>query len=111
MKFNGKLDEAEAVGFITVKGITFDVEVTAEESITFLKQILPIARELKSFRIFEVEKDNQGLCKDLNNARDEKREIEHEFRQSKSANELQNMQLKEKIKDLEKQIAALTAKK
>jgi hypothetical protein len=104
MKFNGKLDEAEAIGFISVKGITFDVEVTAEESITFLKQILPIARELKSFRLFEVEKDNAGLCKSLNQTRDEKNEVEREYRQAKATADLEKDRLQEKVKELEEKL-------
>ena len=109
MKFNGKLDEAEAVGFISIKGITFDVEVTAEESITFLKQILPIAREIKSLRLFEVEKDNQGLCNSLNQTRDEKREIEREYRQTKSTTDLQTMKLKDELQEKSDKIKELEA--
>jgi Skp family chaperone for outer membrane proteins len=104
MKFNGKLDEAEAIGFISVKGITFDVEVTAEESITFLKQILPIARELKSFRLFEVEKDNAGLCKSLNQVRDEKLDTERELHQTKSSAELEKARLQAEVQELKEKL-------
>lgn len=104
MKFNGKLDKGEALGFVTIEGITFDVEISAEESITFLKQILPIARELKSFRLFEVEKDNAGLCKSFNQTRDEKNEVEREYRQAKAAADLEKDRLQEKVKELEEKL-------
>lgn len=104
MKFNGKLDKGEALGFVTIEGITFDVEISAEESITFLKQILPIARELKSFRLFEAEKDNAGLCKSLNDSREEKRETERELRQTKSAAELEKDRLQAKVQELEEKL-------
>lgn len=109
MKFNGKLDKGEALGFVTIEGITFDVEISAEESITFLKQILPIARELKSFRLFEVEKDNAGLCKSLNQVRDEKNETERELRQFKSTSDLQSMKLKDELQEKTDKIRELEA--
>ena len=109
MKFNGKLDKGEALGFVTIEGITFDVEISAEESITFLKQILPIARELKSFRLFEVEKDNAALCKSLNQVRDEKSETERELRQFKNTSDLQNMKLKDELQEKTDKIRELEA--
>lgn len=109
MRVSVKTDKLEAIGFINVEGVTFDVEVSAEESITFLKQILPLAREVKNLRLFEVEKDNQGLCNSLNTARDEKREIEREFRQTKSTADLQSMKLKDEIHEKDDKIRELEA--
>lgn len=104
MKFNGKLDKAEAVGFISIEGITFDVEVSAEESITFLKQILPIARELKEFGIFQTQKENDRLAEKLNETREQKREMERENRQTKSSAELEKDRLQAKVKELEEKL-------
>ena len=111
MKFKFSVEKAEAMGIADLAGINIDVEVEADESITFLKQILPIAKEVKNLRLFEVEKDNKGLCDSLNATRDEKRSVETELRQTKSTTELQTMKLKselqekaEKIKELEGQL-------
>ena len=104
MKLRVATEKAEALGFIDIAGLNIEVEVAADESITFLKQILPIARELKSFRLFEVEKDNEGLCKSLNETREEKRETEHELRQTKSAAELEKARLQAKVQELEEKL-------
>lgn len=104
MRVSVKTDKLEAIGFVNVEGVTFDVEVSAEESITFLKQVLPLAREVKNLRLFEVEKDNQGLCKSLNDSREEKRETERELRQTKSAAELEKSRLQAKVKELEEKL-------
>lgn len=104
MKVKFAVEKAEALGFVDVAGLNVEVEVAADESITFLKQILPIARELKSFRLFEVEKDNAGLCKSLNQTRDEKNEVEREYRQAKAAADLEKDRLQEKVKELEEKL-------
>ena len=104
MKLRVATEKAEALGFIDIAGLNIEVEVAADESITFLKQILPIARELKSFRLFEVEKDNEGLCKSLNQTRDEKLDTERELRQTKSAAEIEKARLQAKVQELEEKL-------
>ena len=111
MKFNGKLDKGEVVGFVSIEGITFDVEISAEETVTFMKQLLPIARELKSFRMFETQKDNEGLCEKLNLARDEKRDVEREYRQAKSSADLEKARLQAKVEELEEKLRLMTIAK
>lgn len=109
MKVHFSVEKAEAPGFIDVAGIDIEAEVTAEESITFLKQILPIAREIKNLRLFEVEKDNTSLCNSLNMAREEKRDLDRELRQTKSATDLQTMKLKDELNDKNEKIRELEA--
>lgn len=104
MKLRVATEKAEALGFIDIAGLNIEVEVAADESITFLKQILPIARELKSFRIFETEKDNTDLCNKLNTEREEKRDLDRELRQTKSAAELEKDRLQEKVRELEEKL-------
>lgn len=104
MKVRVATEKAEALGFIDIAGLNIEVEVAADESITFLKQILPIARELKSFRIFETEKDLEGVTKSLNQTRDEKEGVEREFRQAKAAADLEKDRLQEKVRELEEKL-------
>lgn len=111
MKYNFNFGKIEVTGICEIQDINICLEADIEESVTCMKQILPIVKEIKSFRLFEVEKDNEGLCKTLNETREEKRETERELRQTKSTTELQSMKLKdelqekiEKIKELEGQL-------
>ena len=75
MKFKFAVEKAEALGFIDVAGVNIEVEVAADESITFLKQILPICKEIKERSQFVTSKNFEGLCKELNEANDKANEL------------------------------------
>ena len=75
MKFKVVVEKAEALGFVDVAGINIEVEVAADESITFLKQVLPICKEIKEHAQFVTSKNFDGLCKELNEAKDTANEL------------------------------------
>lgn len=100
MKYNFNFGKIEVTGICELQDITIQAEADIEETVTFMKQILPICKEIKSFRIFETEKDNEGLCKSLNESRDSQRETERELRQTKAEKD----RLQEKVKELEEKL-------
>lgn len=104
MKYAFNFGKIEITGLAELQDINIQAEADIEETVTFMKQILPIVKEIKSFRLFEVEKDNEGLCKTLNETRDEKRETERELRQTKSAAELEKDRLQAKVQELEEKL-------
>ena len=107
MKLSGKTEKLEAIGFINVEGVNFDIEISAEETVTFLKQILPLAREFKSLRIFETEKDNADLCNKLNKTREEHREMERERDHAKAKEDYlikKSNEMEEEIRELKEQL-------
>lgn len=104
MKYNFNFGKIEVTGICELQDITIQAEADIEETVTFMKQILPICKEIKSFRLFEVEKDNEGLCKSLNESRDSQRETERELRQTKAQYDLEKDRLQEKVKELEEKL-------
>lgn len=111
MKYAFNFGKIEITGVAEIQDINIQMEADIEETVTFMKQILPICKEIKSLRIFETEKDNEGLCKTLNETREEKREVERELRQTKSTTELENNRLQAKVKELEEQLREAKAPK
>lgn len=104
MKYAFNFGKIEITGICELQDINIQAEADIEETVTFMKQILPIAKEIKSLRLFEVEKDNASLCKSLNESREEKRETERELRQTKSAAELEKDRLQAKVQELEEKL-------
>lgn len=100
MKFRVAVEKAEAVGFIDVEGIDVEVEVTAEESITFLKQVLPLAKEIKEHAQFITSKNFNNLCKELNEANDKANEL----KRAKDIIEAEKACLAGKVENLEGQL-------
>lgn len=111
MTINISIGSGEITGVGEIKDVNLTFDFAIEETASVAKQILPAIRELKEFGIFQTQKDNDKLCEDLNKAREEKSDVEREFRQVKSAADLQSMKLKDelqeksdKIRDLEAQL-------
>lgn len=104
MKYNFNFEKIEIPGFAELDGITIQAEADIEETLGFVKQILPIVREIKSLNMFQTEKDNKTLCEKLNNSREEKREVERELRQEKATADLEKDRLKAKVKELEEKL-------
>ena len=100
MKFKFAVEKAEALGFIDVAGVNIEVEVTAEESITFLKQILPICKEIKEHSQFVTSKNFNNLCKELNEANDKANEL----KRAKDIIEAEKACLAGKVENLEGQL-------
>lgn len=109
MKYNFNFGKIEITGIAEFQDISISAEADVEETVTMLKQVLPIVKEIKSFRIFETEKDNSDLCKQLNGAREEKRDVERELRQTKCATDLQASRLKDELNDKNEKIRELEA--
>ena len=109
MKYAFNFGKIEITGVAEVSDVNIQMEADIEETVTFIKQVLPIVKEIKSFRMFETEKDNQSLCEKLNLARDEKRETDREYRQAKSTAELEKSKLNDKVKELEAKLAEAKA--
>jgi hypothetical protein len=84
MTINIACGSAEVTGFAEVKDVNITLSFEAEETGAVVKQVLPVIREFKEFGIFQTQKDNDKLCKDLNKAREEKREMERERDQAKA---------------------------
>lgn len=104
MKYAFNFGKIEVTGICEIQDVNIQAEADVEETVTMLKQILPIAKEIKSLRLFEVEKDNVGLCNSLNQTREEKRDTERELRQTRSTAELEKARLQEKVKELEEKL-------
>lgn len=104
MKYLFNFGKIEVTGICELQDINIQAEADVEETVTFMKQLLPIAKEIKNLRLFETEKDNEGLCKTLNQTRDEKSDVERELRQTKSAAELEKSRLQAKVKELEEKL-------
>ena len=110
MKYAFTFGKIEITGVAEVQDVNIQMEADIEESVTFVKQILPIVKEIKSFRMFETEKDNSTLSRNLNQVRDEKREMERENLQIKSSTDLQTMKLKDELNDKNEKIRELEKK-
>ena len=109
MKYNFNFGKIEITGVAELQDISISAEADVEETVTMLKQILPIVKEIKSLNMFQAEKDNKGLCEKLNLARDEKRDTEHELRQARTTAELEKSKLNDKVKELEAKLAEAKA--
>lgn len=109
MKYNFNFGKIEITGVAEFQDISISAEADVEETVTMLKQVLPIVKEIKSLNMFQTEKDNAGLCKSLNQVRDEKRDTEHELRQTRTAAELEKSKLNDKVKELEAKLAEAKA--
>ena len=110
MKYAFTFGKIEITGVAEVQDVNIQMEADIEESVTFVKQILPIVKEIKSFRMFETEKDNSTLSRNLNQVRDEKREMERENLKIKSSTDLQTMKLKDELNDKNEKISELEKK-
>ena len=104
MKYAFNFGKIEVTGICEIQDVNIQAEADVEETVTMLKQILPIVKEIKSLNMFQTEKDNKGLCEKLNLARDEKRDVEREYRQAKSSADLEKSRLQSKVKELEEKL-------
>lgn len=109
MKYAFNFGKIEVTGICEIQDVNIQAEADVEETVTMLKQVLPIVKEIKSLNMFQTEKDNAGLCKSLNQVRDEKNETERELRQFKSTSDLQSMKLKDEIHEKDDKIRELEA--
>jgi predicted nucleic acid-binding Zn-ribbon protein len=100
MKFNFNIEKAEITGIADLGGINISVDVEADESITFLKQLLPLAKEIRANAEFTTERNFNNLCKELNEANDKANEL----KRAKDIIEAEKARLAGKVESLDSQL-------
>lgn len=107
MTINIACGSAEVTGFAEVKDVNITFSFEAEETGAVVKQFLPAIRELKEFGIFQTQKDNDKLCEELNQAREEKREIERERDRARETSDFMVKKVNEQLQEKDDEITKL----